>query len=228
MNQFSAKLVRKEHLKPMICIMKFKPEKNIEFQPGQFLNLTIEKEDEELMRPYSMTNTPSEENIEFYVKAYPDGDVAQHIVEMEEGEKAKLTGPFGNFTLQDTDNEIYYIAAGSGIAPLVSMARHLKEKNSDRKQTFLHGVSYNDEFGYYKQLSNMEGENFTYIPTISRPGENPSWEGRHGRVEEYLNLCKNKQAEAYICGPPPMVEKVQQKLLKKGFKQEKIFTEQYY
>lgn len=218
--------MRKKELEPLISIMKFELDNPLEFIPGQFCNIKIEKEGKPLLRPYSIASAPDGNSVEFYIKGYEDGRVAPHILEMGEGDSANITGPFGSFTLRDTDKEIYFICAGSGVAPLIGMARQLHLENSSRKRTFIQGASYETELGYLDELRSMESDFFTYIPTISRPEENPGWDGSTGRVETYLDSCTNTDAEVYVCGPPPMVKSVTEELKKRGFAN--IFSERYY
>ena len=157
-------------------------------------------------------------------RGFEDGKFAKHLVELGVGDEVEVKGPYGSFVLQDSDKEAYLICAGSGVSPIMAMARQLK--GNGRKLTVLQGVSYAEELGWREELEGMRDENFNYVPTVSRPEENPDWKGKTGRVEEHLEVCKSKDAEVYVCGPPPMVEKVIKALKDKGFAQ--VFTEKYY
>ncbi len=228
MKRYTGTVIEKEMLKPMLGVMRFDIDGDMDFVPGQFANITIEHDGENLMRPFSMANPPGTEHLEFYIKAYPDGEVSEYILELEEGDEAVITGPYGGFQLQDSKRDVYFVCAGSGVAPVMGMARHMLGEG--RERLFLHGASHIDELGYRGELKEMQerDDNFTYVPTVSRPEDNPEWSGREGRVESLLHKCSDTGREVYICGPPPMVDNVRGDLKEKGFSDEQIFTEQYY
>ena len=89
------------------------------------------------------------------------------------------------------------IGGGTGLAPFISYALHLKSIGSKREVVILHGASYVDELSYREILAELENEsldsgkdkwNFRYRASISRPQEwfNRSWNGQKGRVESFL------------------------------------------
>jgi benzoate/toluate 1,2-dioxygenase reductase subunit len=213
----NAVLTNKRRLTDAISILTFRATETFDFTPGQFYQINIDGK----RRPYSVTSLPGKETAEFYIKSYPDGSVAHHILDLEHGDEATLQGPYGSFQLTDADGPAYLIAAGSGIAPVMSMARAIDDRNC----VFLHSASYVEELGYNDELAAMEDDTFTYIPTISRPDEN-DWNGRTGRVHDHLDELVDTDAEVYVCGPPPMVTDVSEALKTKGFTS--IYTEQYY
>ncbi|MFC1648214.1 ferredoxin--NADP reductase [Nanoarchaeota archaeon] len=225
----NAKLIWKKEINPETAVLRFSPEYKVDFYPGQFFNICVIKDEEIMARPYSITSTPEDEYMEFYVKAHKEGTVAKHILALKINESAGILGPHGNFIKKESDNDVVFIAAGSGIAPLMSMARHLVKQDSFSNITFLHAASHVEELAFFDELKQMDNaSNFTYISTISKPNENPEWDGNTGRVDTLLRHCKNNDAEAYICGPPPMIIKVKRDLLNEGFDKKKIFTEGYY
>ncbi len=212
-----ATLQEKELVTENIGILRF--DLSLKFTPGQFCNITLEPG---VMRPYSMTSVPGEQ-AEFYIKSYPDGAVAHKILDLEPGAEVGITGPLGQFRLRDEQDSVYLIGAGSGVAPLVSMARVLESSATD--VILLHGASHTEELGYEEELREFDDDSFTYVPTVSRPEANESWDGRTGRVESHIDVLE-PGAEVYVCGPPPMVQKAVNRLQNEGFKN--IYTEQYY
>ncbi len=215
----------KKKLKNNLGIIRIDAE--VDFEPGQFFNIVFESDGEMKGRPYSAASSPKQDYVEFYVKAMEEGRVAKHLLAMEEGNNVELKGPHGRFVLQNS-NDVYMICAGSGVAPLMSMMRHLKITNDSRKVLFLNGASYIEDLGYLDELKDLDAamKNFTYVPTLSR--EDDSWNGETGRVEEKLNLVIDTDRDVYVCGPPPMVVNVTKLLLDKGFSIEQIHSERYY
>ncbi len=217
-----AVLAWRKRLTEDIAVLRFKPDSTMEFKPGQFFLVRVGGE----FRPYSPANPQGDELVEFYVKASPEGRFAKRLINLELGGEAELEGPFGNFFLRDCDGPIYLICAGSGVAPVMSIARQLKKVKPANKVVFLQGARRAEELGYREELEAMRSDNFAYVPTISRPWLSPGWKGVTGRVESLLNLCE-PPGHAYVCGPPGMVAGVVETLLEKGFKKEEVFTEKY-
>jgi NAD(P)H-flavin reductase len=73
------------------------------------------------------------------------------------------------------------------------------------------------------------GGNFELIPVLSEEPETSSWKGKRGMVteffQEYLHGCS---CEAYLCGPPPMVDAAEAELLKLGVAHESIYADRFY
>ena len=95
------------------------------------------------------------------------------------------------------ERRIVCIGGGTGLAPFVSFAQHLRDVGDKRELVVLHGASYVDELSYKSLLTDLEYEsidngpdkwNFKYRAAISRPQEwfNRSWNGQTGRVEQFL------------------------------------------
>ena len=112
--------------------------------------------------------------------------------------------PTGAFTIDEKKHDgnpdtrrMVLIGGGTGLAPFISYALHLKAIGSHREIVVLHGASYVDELSYRELLVELENEsldrgkdkwNFRYRASISRPQEwfNRSWNGQKGRVESFL------------------------------------------
>src|SRR3989338_5084266 len=84
----------------------------------------------------------------------------------------------GIFILDENDSrKKILIGSGTGLAPYISMIRNYIEKHPKGNFIVIHGVSYENDLAYKDELKKYEKENkiIKYIPTISRPDENPNW-----------------------------------------------------
>jgi ferredoxin--NADP+ reductase len=106
------------------------------------------------------------------------------------------TGATGKFTLPDTvgedgDRIKVMVAAGTGLAPFLSMARSRVARDPGARLddfAVLHGASYSTSLGYREELEGFAERNgLRYLPTISRPQAEPEWTGCAGRVEALLS-----------------------------------------
>jgi ferredoxin--NADP+ reductase len=137
----------------------------------------------------------------------------------------------------------------TGIAPFVSYVRTLYRdwKNGGavpgaqkmpgaHKLFCLHGASRSWEFAYREELEHVAAEApwFKYIPSVSRPWEDPEWKGETGRVDDVLRKyadawgLKPDATTAYLCGHPSMVENGRGILQRAGWKKEAMFDEVYF
>ena len=123
--------------------------------------------------------------------------------------------------------EIY--VTGTGLAPYISMLRTMLMHETQRKFIVLHGARYSWDLGYRGELESLARlrPNFTYIPSITRPDQDPHFVGRTGRIQTILEqgaveqdsglALDPAQAEVFLCGNPEMVKVVKAQLEAKGF-----------
>ena len=163
------------------------------FLPGQYAELYIPESEPEEHRAYSMANTTSsDERAEFIIKVYPGGHFSGMLDgELEVGQRIKMRVPFGVFTLREkSEGDVIFIGGGSGMAPILSILRHMAEKGIDRKATFYYGARTKKDLFYLDEIGElgeqMPGE-FRFVPALSEP-EDDQWDGEtgsdHGRGPE--------------------------------------------
>ena len=152
---------------------------------------------------------------------------------LSKGDELMIEGPYGKFVLKEEhkDKDIVFFAAGSGIAPLMSMMRSLKYEKNKQKIYLFFGFRNADDFIYKKEISNYPKDfaNFKLIPCVSSCDklEIDCEEGRVSLeiVKKYLDNPSNKNA--FICGAPTFVKDVKKLCLDFGFKEENVRIEVY-
>lgn len=98
------------------------------------------------------------------------------------------------------------------------------------------GASYSHEFGYQEEMFALEAElrGFKYVPTVSRPWEDSSWEGETGRAEDVLRKYSDqlgigpKTGVVYTCGHPGMIATARAVMRRRGLADSEIVEEQYW
>jgi len=208
----------------------------IEFKPGQYIQLkipTYEGNDEEVYRAYSIATPPSIKNyIDLYI-GYTGGIATTYIHKfLKEGDKVHINGPYGHFYYHDNpDREMVLVAVGTGIAPILSILRYMRDNNIQRKATFYFGAKTPKDLFELELIEELEEDlhDFKFIPTLSRVKDEHNWAGERGRVnialEKYVDNGENK--EAYLCGSPGMIDSVVEVLSKKGFEEENIYYDKF-
>ncbi|AOM02013.1 NADH:ubiquinone reductase (Na(+)-transporting) subunit F [Cobetia marina] len=203
------------------------------------------KNEEPVIRAYSMANYPEEYGIlKFNIRIatpppnsqHPPGLMSTYVFSLKPGDKVTVMGPFGEFFAKDTDAEMVFIGGGAGMAPMRShIFDQLKRLNSKRKMSFWYGARsmresfYNEE---YDQLAE-ENENFEWHLALSDPQPEDNWEGPTGFIHNvlYENYLKDHPApedcEYYMCGPPMMNAAVVKMLTDMGVEPENILLDDF-
>lgn len=215
--------------------MKLKNDKEINFKPGQYVQILVPDYDgnEEVFRAYSIASAAEDKNIIELFIGYVEGGIATTYVHkfLNVGDDLNITGPYGDFYYHDTDNEMILAGAGTGIAPLLSLVRHLEREKIERKARLYFGAKRPEDLMMVDYFKDMEENlyDFKFIPTLSRVTEEDNWTGEQGRVnvtlEKYLDGGSNK--EAYLCGNPAMIGSIKSVLLEKGVDEENIFFDEF-
>lgn len=237
--EYSATVEEMEDMTSVIKRLRLKlPDgEELNFKPGQYIQLKApiyEGNDEEVYRAYSIASSPSDKNhVELFIGYIPGGKCTTYVHKhLKVGDTVQLNGPYGHFYFQeDNDREIILVAAGTGIAPILSILKHMKENNINRKATFYFGAKTPDDLfllDYFKELEETLYD-FKFVPTLSRTTEEHNWTGEKGRVnnaiDKYLTDPDNK--EAYLCGNQGMINSMVEALMNKDLPEELIYFDKF-
>ena len=209
------------------------------------------KNDTETIRAYSMANYPAEGNIiTLNVRiATPPMDRATHkwlpvspgisssyIFSLKPGDKVRMSGPYGDFHIQDTDAEMLYIGGGAGMAPLRAQILHLfRTLHTGRKVSYWYGARSKKEIFYEEDFREIEKQfpNFSFHIALSDPQPEDNWTGYVGFIHQviYDNYLKDHDApediEYYMCGPGPMANAVKVMLEDLGVQRSQLFFDDF-
>ena len=157
--------------------------------------------------------TPPWDNTRKQFMNVPPGICSTYIFSRKPGDKVSISGPYGEFHIKHTDNEMVYMGGGAGMAPLRSHIFHmLKTEKSDRKISYWYGARSKREIFYEEDFRELEKKfpNFTFNIALSEPLPEDNWTGYKGFIHKVLldnYLSKHKlpeEIEYYLCGPPVM------------------------
>ena len=235
-----ARVVWREDHAEDLWSMRIAPEQRISFTPGQYATLGVEENGKVLERPYSIVSGPAEPEMEFFFELVPDGTLTPSLHKLREGDEL-LVRPSckGRFTLDHNrgPRKHLLVATVTGVAPYVSMSRALAaEPAAGHELVVLQGASRSWEFAYAAELERLAGGNswLRYVPTVSRPWEDPKWQGERGRVDDIVRKYSDQlgftpqDTTAYLCGHPTMIGNVRGILQRAGFTREAIKEEVYF
>lgn len=198
------------------------------------------------LRAYSMASYPEEKEIMLNVRiatpppgapdSVPPGVMSSYIFNLKPGDKAIVSGPYGEFFARDTDNEMIFVGGGAGMAPMRShIFDQLRRLKSKRKMTFWYGARSKREMFYVEDFDMLaaENDNFEWHVALSDPLPDDNWDGYTGFIhnvlfEEYIkNHPAPEDCEYYLCGPPIMNSSVINMLLENGVERENILLDDF-
>ncbi|HEY3471383.1 MAG TPA: 2Fe-2S iron-sulfur cluster binding domain-containing protein [Amycolatopsis sp.] len=227
-------------------------DRELKFFPGQYLDFEVPGTGE--TRSFSMANTSARDGLlEFVIKVYPDGLFSRFLAtEVAVGDRLRVTGPFGVFTLRDNPGaDLVFVGGGAGMAPILSLLRSMAERGLDRKAVFYYGARRRHDLCFEAELRALEEKlpNFRYVPALSEPGDD-GWDGEAGLITDVLRRAASVPglrpgpgappprppkdggldltgADAYVCGPPPMVEAALELLPALGVADKRVFYDKF-
>jgi Na+-transporting NADH:ubiquinone oxidoreductase subunit F len=207
---------------------------------------------EPTVRAYSMANYPAEGDIIMLnvriatppFKPRPQvgfqevnpGIGSSYIWSLKPGDKVTMSGPYGDFHILDTQNEMLYIGGGAGMAPLRAQLLHLfKTVKTGRKVSYWYGARSRAEIFYEEDFRAIEREfpNFSFHIALSAPLPTDNWDGPVGFIHQviYDNYLKNHEApediEYYMCGPGPMSKAAVNMLIDLGVSHDSIHFDDF-
>ncbi len=157
------------------------------------------------------------------------GIASSYIFSRKQGDKVTISGPYGEFFINESDAEMLYVGGGAGMAPMRSHLYHLfRTLETGREVTYWYGGRSKRELFYLDHFYDLEKRfsNFKFFIALSEPLEEDNWKVKkdindtegdgfvgfvHNCViENYLNLHESPEdIELYFCGPPLMNKAVQ-------------------
>lgn len=180
------------------------------YDPGQFAELCVAGS--EHWRAYSMANLPNDKGrVEFLIKQVPQGQFSTALAErVKIGDELMLRGPYGQFGLNSGHSPIVMIAGGSGMAPILALLRSLAAQGSERPVTFFYGARRHEDLICADDIEALGKAlaSLVYVPALSEPVVPGDWTGETGLITEVIDRLSGnlRMAEAYLCGPPGMID----------------------
>jgi toluene monooxygenase electron transfer component len=217
---------------------RFTPADPAPFLPGQYALLYLPGVTG--ARAYSMSNVaPDGREWHFLIKRVPGGAGTGHLFGAARlGEDIAVDGPFGMAYLrEDSPRDILCLAGGSGLSPMISIARAAAHSPAlgDRTIHFVYGGRASRDICGEPMLRDLPGfgTRIHYHPCASKPEETPDdpWHGRSGFVHDVARELfgeRLRDFEIYFAGPPLMATAVQAMLIEMKVPPEQAHFDQFY
>ncbi len=218
------------HETPDVDVIRFKAQDGtkLNFDPGMFVMITYSNPatNEKLARAFSIASAPGYDTLEFFVHMI-HGRFTSHL----DGAKPKdiyyMSGPYGQFRfVPDQDKKVLFIAGGTGLAPMMSMIRYVKDLKSDNDILLLYSVRFPNEIIRKSELEELSSEiNLKTVVTVTRPQDGDGWTGEKGHIGQ--DMIKKyapdyMERKVYVCGPLAFTKAMQEVCTSLGIPKEMI------
>jgi propane monooxygenase reductase component len=213
--------------------LKVDDDEPLQFRPGQYVDIRIPDHEDE-HRSFSMANTTSvPDELEFMIKLYPDGRFSGLLQNggIKPGDTLSVTGPYGVFTLRESSpRRLVFIGGGAGMAPILCLLRSMAESGVERPATYYYGARTSTDLFHLEELERLVQElpGFTFVPALSEAGDD-DWTGETGLITDVVDRLEDdlEEVDAYLCGPPPMVDAAIALLDAKGVPEAHVYFDKF-
>ena len=202
--------------------------KNTEIIERAYSMASYPAEGRRIMLNVRIATPPFDRSTNGWMKVNP-GIASSYIFGLKEGDKITISGPYGEFFINETEAEMLYVGGGAGMAPMRSHLYHLfRTLQTGRKVSYWYGGRSKRELFYMEHFGDLEKKfpNFTFHTVLSEPAEEDNWvvkkdlEDKEGDgfvgfvhqvvIDKYLSQHDApEEIELYFCGPPLMNQAVQ-------------------
>ena len=224
-----------------------------QYQAGQYLTLKFVLNGTEVRRAYSICTSPLDKALAINVKRVSGGLVSNHINDqLKAGDVVEVMVPEGNFKIDFQPNasrDLYFLAAGSGITPIISIIRTALEEEPKSQCYLLYGNKNEDSVIFADELKMIEEKyqgQFFLKETLSKPKRTKqgglaglfskgkeSWTGWKGRIDgkkidQFLDeYASQNEAHYFVCGPGAMIDTLIDHLENKGIDNKHLHKEHF-
>jgi propane monooxygenase reductase component len=213
-----------EALTSDIYFLRLKPSEPLEYKAGQYVDIRIPGTEHH--RSFSMAGT-SPDSLEFMIKAYPGGKFSGLLGDgsVKPGDEIEVTGPYGVFTLRPSSpRRLLFIGGGAGMAPILSLLRSMQENGVQREAAYYYGARTEQDLFVLEELGALP---CGFVPALSE--DSNGWKGESGLITDVVDRLEGDvtEVDAYVCGPPPMVEAAIALLEAKGVPEAHIYYDKF-
>jgi ferredoxin-NADP reductase len=197
---------------------------------GQHLDVRLTAEDGyQAQRSYSIASAP-EDSLAITVERLEDGEVSPYLVdEVRDDDVIEVRGPIGGYFVWDGDEPepVLLVAGGSGVVPLMAMARHRAQVGSTAPMRLLYSSRTWDDVIYRDELATL-GIDVVHTLTRQQP---PGWSGYSRRIDDELlrevAFPAADEPRVYVCGSTRFVDAAADGLVRLGYDPRSIRTERF-
>lgn len=207
------------------------------YRAGQYADLKLAHINEG--RSYSFATAPSigQKEFLFYIRKVPGGEFSDWLFGADRtGEAISMSGPYGSFGVAEKPATMNCVAGGSGMSAVMGILQAALESGIKRDVRFIFGARSQKDLYLGDEIAQMAADwhskglgNFEYLPCLSDEPDNSTWEGSRGRCTEFIVSDDSTavSGQAYLCGPPGMVDAAISIFENNGITKDAIFYDKF-
>lgn len=226
-------VVSQKNLTHDIVELRVKLDDPMPLKAGQYAELRLEELS--LSRNYSFAVAPKGQELDelvFHIRKVPGGRFTEWLFESSKLDtRFSVSGPFGDFYLRAPEGEkpapIVCVAGGSGMAPMLSLLEQAVWAGETRDAHYLFGARTQQDLYGEKDIGRIQQSwrgSMNFVQVLSEEPADSNWTGARGYVTDQLDALKLDwpNVQAYLCGPPAMIDAAIAKFGALGVKSENI------
>jgi CDP-4-dehydro-6-deoxyglucose reductase len=192
------------------------------FEAGQYLDIMLPGG---RRRSFSIASPPHDSRLlELHVRKVDGGEFSAPLFEhVARSSLLSIEGPLGQFCYREGTAPMLLIGGGTGIAPLLSILRHVVETGLERDLKVYWGVRSERDLYARATLETLAG----YVPVLSEA--TPAWTGRRGWVHEAVldDIPDLQRYDVYAAGPPAMIGAVRHEFSLRGVAASRLYFDSF-
>jgi ferredoxin-NADP reductase/ferredoxin len=206
----------------------------LRYRAGQYANLRFAGLDRP--RSYSFASAPAPDGpteLRFFIRRAPGGGFTEWLfAEDRTGAVLQISSALGAFGLEDTTAPMLLVAGGSGLAPILALLEAALAQSVVRDAFVFFGARTREDLYCASELEALRAAwrgRFEFTAALSAEPDQSDWAGRRGPITEFLSEAPTDftQAEAYLCGPPPMVDAALARVLELGVERRRVHFDRF-
>ncbi|MCU7805328.1 MAG: 2Fe-2S iron-sulfur cluster binding domain-containing protein [Candidatus Thiodiazotropha sp. (ex Lucinoma borealis)] len=185
------------------------------YKAGQYADITFPGISHP--RAYSFAAAPEDDKrneLTFFIRKVPNGELTGWLFDDDRtGSPVTISGPYGSFWLREGEGPVVCIAGGSGMSSIKALLEHAVKVGCARDIVYLFGARTQADLYCMDEMHALEsqwnsGRTMRFVPVLSDEPDDSDWHGLRGMVTEHIagQFQDWSSAQAYLCGPPPMID----------------------
>lgn len=213
-----------------ISSFRFPRPAEFSYKPGQYMIVTIESGDKELMHPFSISSSPTEKDWIEFTKKFTINEFSTALKALKPGDDAIIDGPYGKFTFEGEYPKIGMLTGGIGITPFRSMCKYSTDMHLSTDIVLIYGCRNPSKIAFKNELEKMQVQNKNLRAVFTVNEAKSDWKGSVGNIT--VNMVRKevpdyKERVFYACGPPGMVQEMVNLLRELGLPDNQLKLESF-